>query len=42
VAGDIVVIAERLWTLGTSKDRHDLSGSTHAALHGGVSNSRCR
>jgi len=36
--GDIVVIAERLWTLGTSKDRHDLSGlDAPLRSHGGVS-----
>ena len=36
--GDIVVIAERLWTLGTSKGRHDLSGlDAPLRSHGGVS-----
>ena len=36
--GDIVVIAERLWTLGTCKDRHDLSGlDAPLRSHGGVS-----
>jgi phosphonoacetate hydrolase len=36
--GDIVVIAERLWTLGTSKTRHDLSGlDAPLRSHGGVS-----
>ena len=36
--GDIVVIAERLWTLGTSRTRHDLSGlDAPLRSHGGVS-----
>ena len=36
--GDIVVIAERLWTLGTSRSRHDLSGlDAPLRSHGGVS-----
>lgn len=36
--GDIVVIAERLWTLGTSRTRHDLTGlDAPLRSHGGVS-----
>ncbi|MEO8487818.1 MAG: phosphonoacetate hydrolase [Betaproteobacteria bacterium] len=36
--GDIVVIAERLWALGTSRTRHDLSGlDAPLRSHGGVS-----
>jgi len=36
--GDIVVVAERLWTLGTSRSRHDLSGlDAPLRSHGGVS-----
>jgi len=36
--GDVVVIAERLWTLGTSRTRHDLSGlDAPLRSHGGVS-----
>ncbi|CAG0966066.1 phosphonoacetate hydrolase [Burkholderiales bacterium] len=36
--GDIVVVAERLWTLGTSRGRHDLSGlDAPLRSHGGVS-----
>ena len=36
--GDIVVVAERLWALGTSKGRHDLSGlDAPLRSHGGVS-----
>jgi len=38
LVGDIVVIAERLWTLGTSRTRHDLSGlDAPLRSHGGVS-----
>jgi len=36
--GDIVVVSERLWTLGTSRTRHDLSGlDAPLRSHGGVS-----
>ena len=36
--GDVVVVAERLWTLGTSRSRHDLSGlDAPLRSHGGVS-----
>ncbi|MBK6396555.1 MAG: phosphonoacetate hydrolase [Betaproteobacteria bacterium] len=36
--GDIVVVAERLWTLGTSRTRHDLTGlDAPLRSHGGVS-----
>ena len=36
--GDIVVVAERLWALGTSRGRHDLSGlDAPLRSHGGVS-----
>jgi phosphonoacetate hydrolase len=36
--GDIVVIAERLWVLGTTPQRHDLSGlDAPLRSHGGVS-----
>ncbi len=36
--GDVVVIAERLWTLGTSRTRHDLTGlDAPLRSHGGVS-----
>jgi len=36
--GDVVVVAERLWTLGTSRTRHDLTGlDAPLRSHGGVS-----
>jgi phosphonoacetate hydrolase len=36
--GDIVVVSERLWTLGTSRTRHDLTGlDAPLRSHGGVS-----
>ena len=36
--GDVVVIAERLWTRGTSRTRHDLTGlDAPLRSHGGVS-----
>ncbi len=36
--GDIVVLAERLWALGTSRSKHDLSGlDAPLRSHGGVS-----
>ncbi len=39
--GDIVVIAERYWTLGSSAARHDLSGlELPLRSHGGVSEQR--
>ncbi len=36
--GDVVVVAERLWTLGTSRTRHDLTGlDAPLRSHGGIS-----
>ena len=36
--GDVVVVSERLWVLGTSRSRHDLSGlDAPLRSHGGVS-----
>ena len=36
--GDIVVVSERLWTLGTSRTRHDLTGlDAPLRSHGGIS-----
>ena len=36
--GDVAVVAERLWTLGTSRTRHDLTGlDAPLRSHGGVS-----
>ncbi len=36
--GDVVVVAERLWALGTSRGRHDLSGlDAPLRSHGGIS-----
>jgi phosphonoacetate hydrolase len=36
--GDIVVVSERLWALGTSRSRHDLSGlDAPLRSHGGIS-----
>lgn len=39
--GDIVVVAERSTVIGTSRDRHDLSGlDAPLRSHGGVSEQR--
>jgi phosphonoacetate hydrolase len=39
--GDIVVVAERHWVIGTSRARHDLSGlDAPLRSHGGISEQR--
>ena len=39
--GDLIVVSERLTVIGTSRDRHDLSGlDAPLRSHGGISEQR--
>ena len=41
--GDVVIVSERLFVIGTTPSRHDLSGlDAPLRSHGGVSEQRCR